>query len=91
MGYKSWRFVANIFGLPGRQRNIDGQMGTFKGEHIPVLRTKPNCFDNENTVFVRTKNIPLSVEDANITRTLTLICIEIIQRQIENTWQTDQL
>lgn len=50
----------------------------IRGKIIHVLNTNPNRLDGENTVLVRVKNIPLSVDDGIITRVLTLKHIDVI-------------
>ena len=51
----------------------------LRGKTIRVLNTNPGRLDSEITTRVRVKNIPLSVDDGLITRSLTLRNIEIIK------------
>lgn len=50
----------------------------LRGKTIPVLNTNPQRPDGENTIRVRVKNIPLSADDNQITRTLTLRKADVI-------------
>ena len=50
----------------------------IRGKSIPVLMTNPNRPDNESSIKVRVKNIPLSVDDDTIVRSLILKGLEII-------------
>lgn len=50
----------------------------LRGKTIPVLNTNPQRSDGENTIRVRIKNIPLSADDNQITRTLTLREADVI-------------
>jgi len=50
----------------------------LRGKAIPVLSTNPDRPDGEETVRIRVKNIPLSVDDGLIKRTLTLKEAEVI-------------
>lgn len=51
---------------------------SVRGKVVQVLNTNPNRLDNENTVSIRVKNIPLSVDDGIITRALTLRHLDVI-------------
>jgi hypothetical protein len=55
----------------------------LRGKRIPLLNTNPNRLDSEQTIRVRIKNIPLSVEDGVITRPLILKGIEVIKSMRE--------
>ena len=50
----------------------------LRGKSVPVLNTNPDRPDGELTVRVRVKNIPLSVEDGLIKRTITLKGADVI-------------
>ena len=50
----------------------------LRGKNVPILGTNPGRLDSENTIKVCVKNIPLSVEDGVIARTLTLLKVELI-------------
>ena len=50
----------------------------LRNKSIPVLLTNPNRPDNENSVKIRVKSIPLSVSDDIILRSLVLKDLEII-------------
>lgn len=49
-----------------------------RGKRVNVLSTNPDRLDGELTTRVRVKNIPLSVDDDMIKRTLTLRGLEVI-------------
>lgn len=55
----------------------------LRGYHVPVLITNPHRLDGEETVRIRIQNIPLSVDDNIIKRTLTIKCIDIIELKRE--------
>lgn len=50
----------------------------LRGKNITLLRTNPDRLDGENTLSIRVKNVPLSVDDEVITRTLVLKGIDVI-------------
>lgn len=50
----------------------------LRGKSIPILNTNPDRLDGEATVKVRVKNIPLSVDDGLIKRTITLKGADVI-------------
>ena len=50
----------------------------IRGKVIPLLSTNPNRLDGETSLSIRIKDIPLSVDDGILTRTLILIGIEVI-------------
>ncbi|KAH3696829.1 hypothetical protein DPMN_084307 [Dreissena polymorpha] len=53
----------------------------LRGRIIGVLNTNPDRLDGENTTRVCVKNIPLSVDDGLITRTLTLKGLDAISNR----------
>lgn len=69
--------------------NIDDKVALMsegvpiRGKVIQVLNTNPDRLDSEQSTRIRIKNIPLSVDDGIITRTLTLRQIEVINSQKE--------
>lgn len=63
----------------------------LRGKIIPVLNTNPNRLDGENTTRVRVKNLPLSVDDDVIVRTLTLMKLEVISHYREKLRINDKL
>lgn len=51
---------------------------TLRGKNLPILRTNPLRYDNENVTRVRVQNIPLSADDGFITRAFVLKGIDVI-------------
>ncbi|WAR17713.1 hypothetical protein MAR_032307 [Mya arenaria] len=72
MATESSMYVANI------RRNVDDKVSlltegvTLRGKMIKLLNTNPNRLDGEQTVRIRVKDIPLSVDDGVILRSLKL-------------------
>lgn len=52
---------------------------SIRGKSVSVLNTNPQRLDNENTVRIRIKIIPLSADDRIITRGLTLRGLDVIK------------
>lgn len=69
--------------------NIDDKVAlmaegvTLRGKRLTVLPTNPIRFDGERTIRVRVQNIPLSVDDGIIERTLILQNLTIISQYRE--------
>ena len=92
--YKSIGNVIDISHILGLQRvnglwriyldNLEDKVALMtqgvplRGRTIPVLRTNPYRADSEITTRVRVKNVPLSADDNQITRVLTLRAIDVI-------------
>lgn len=55
----------------------------LRGKILPVLYTNPDRLDSEQSTRVRIKNVPLSVDDGIITRSLTLKHVEVLVCQRE--------
>lgn len=51
---------------------------TLRGRVLPILPTNPLRLDGEMSTRIRIQNIPLSVDDGTISRTLTLKGLEVI-------------
>ena len=56
---------------------------TLRGKSVPLLSTNPGRLDGENTLRIRVQDVPLSVDDGIITRTLILKDIEVISSMRE--------
>ena len=50
----------------------------LRGRSIPLLSTNPGRLDGENTLRIRVQDVPLSVDDGIISRTLILKELEVI-------------
>jgi hypothetical protein len=64
---------------------------TIRGKTLNVLNTNPLRLDGENTVRIRIQDIPLSVDDGLITRTLILKGLDVISSTREKLRIADKL